>query len=131
MKTSQITELVNLVLNGEINPLSAYAVVNTLEKELKKAKQQIESCAFDEAEKHGSKSFKFENADFSIRTGYAILDYEKDHVYCELTEKLKARKELLDMVHNTKQTVYGDDGFEVPNVGVKTYTKDSLIVKIK
>jgi hypothetical protein len=52
-------------------------------------------------------------------------------VYFELKAKLAARKEMLDLVHKTGAEMYGEDGVQVPKVGVKNYTKDSILVKWK
>ena len=131
IKSDAIAQVVASVQQGEINPLSAYAVFNRIEKDVKKARETIESETFDEANKHGSKTFRFESAEFTLKNGYAMLDYETDHVYFELKAKLAARKEMLDLVHKTGAEMYGEDGVQVPKVGVKNYTKDSILVKWK
>ncbi len=59
------------------------------------------------------------------------LDYEKDEVYKELSEKLKARKKLLDASHKlNKSFVDEDTGEIVPIIPVKSNTS-FLTIKLK
>ena len=126
---SNIDTLINGVINGEIDALPVYATFDKLEKLFKEAKSKVEEQGRDEAERHGNKTFKLHGVSFTLKNGGTKLDYEVDHVYSELTAKLKARKELLDIVHKTGQQLFDDEGIEVPIVPVKTHIKDSLIVK--
>ena len=126
---SNIDTLIDGVINGEIDALPVYATFDKLEKLFKEAKSKVEEQGRDEAERHGNKTFKLHGVSFTLKNGGTKLDYEVDHVYSELTAKLKARKELLDIVHKTGQQLFDDEGIEVPIVPVKTHIKDSLIVK--
>ena len=126
---SNIDTLINGVINGEIDALPVYATFDKLEKLFKEAKSKVEEQGRDEAERHGNKTFKLHGVSFTLKNGGTKLDYEVDHVYSELTAKLKARKELLDIVHKTGNQLFDDEGIEVPIVPVKTHIKDSLIVK--
>lgn len=125
---SNIDTLINGVMNGEMEALAVYATFDKLEKMFKESKVKVEEQGRNEAEKYG-KTFKFHGVSFTLKNGGTKLDYEVDHVYSELTGKLKARKELLDIVHKTGQQLFDDEGIEVPCVPVKTHIKDSLIVK--
>lgn len=126
---SNIDTLINGVMNGEMEALAVYATFDKLEKMFKESKAKVEEQGRNEAEKYGNKTFKFHGVSFTLKNGGTKLDYEVDHVYSELTEKLKARKELLDIVHKTGQQLFDNEGIEVPCVPVKTHIKDSLIVK--
>lgn len=126
---SNINTLIDGVNEGNIDALPVYATFDKLEKLFKEAKSKVEEQGRDEAERHGGKTFKLHDVSFTLKNGGVKLDYEVDHVYAELTAKLKARKELLDLVHKTGNQLFDDEGIEVPIVPVKTHIKDSLIVK--
>jgi hypothetical protein len=128
---SLIQTLVSAVENGELEGLIPYAVFDKMEKLLKEAKGKIEVHAQEEALKHPTKTFTFSGVDYTVKSGYAQMDYESDVVYVDLKAKLDARKKMLDLVAKTGQEMYGEDGFQVPKVAIKGYTKDSLIVKFK
>ena len=126
---SNINTLIDGVNSGDIDALPVYATFDKLEKLFKEAKAKVEEQGRTEAERHGNKTFKLHDVSFTLKNGGTKLDYEVDHVYAELTAKLKARKELLDLVHKTGNQLFDDEGIEVPIVPVKTHIKDSLIVK--
>ncbi len=59
------------------------------------------------------------------------LSYEDDSVYKELKDKLKAREELLKTVHKQKLEIAdGETGEMVPIVGIKSQSKETLVVKL-
>ena len=62
--------------------------------------------------------------------GGVIIDYSQDAEYHDLAERLKARRELLDLAFKRKDPVFDEEGIEVPKVPVKGYRKDSINVKI-
>lgn len=126
---SNIDLLLQGVENGEVNGLEVFAVFKKLEKIFDEAKKKAEKYAFDEAEKVNEKTFTNFGCQFTIKQGYAQYNYEEDHVYSDLKEKLKNREELLKLALKSKDIIFGSDGVEVPKVSVKGYTKDSLSIK--
>jgi len=66
----------------------------------------------------------------SYNQGGKILDYDSDHVYKELKDKLAERKKLLDTSFQMTDPIFDGEGVEVPKVKVKSYRKESLNVKI-
>ena len=72
----------------------------------------------------------YNNVDVSLTRGAALLDYEKDPIYADLAYRLKERKQVLDMAFKMKDSVYDNEGIEVPKVPVKDYRKDSLNVRL-
>ena len=126
-----IDTLVTAVMDGELEALIPYAVFDKMEKLVKEAKGKVETYAQDEALKYPSKSFELSGVSYTVKEGYAQMDYESDPIYADLKAKLDARKKQLDLVTKTGTTIYDDSGFEVPKIAVKGYTKDSLIVKFK
>ena len=131
-KTTQtIQELQLAVENGIVSGLDVFAVFKKLEKIFDEAKNKVETYAFDEAEKHGAKTFNSNGCEFSIRQGYAQYNFDEDHVYSDLKQRLKEREDLLKLALKSKDMIFGSDGIEVPKVSVKGYTKDSLTIKFK
>lgn len=128
---SVIDTLVTAVMDGNLEALIPYAVFDKMEKLVKEGKAKVESYAQDEALNYPTKSFEFSGVQYTVKQGYAQMDYDSDPIYSDLKAKLDARKKQLDLVAKSGVTMYDDQGFEVPKVGVKGYTKDSLIVKFK
>lgn len=54
------------------------------------------------------------------------LDYEQDQVYKQLSDKLKERGELLKLAYKSKDTIFDNEGIEVPKVGIKTHGKETI-----
>ena len=127
---SSIWTLINGVENGEVTGLDVFATFKKLEKIFDEAKKKVEEYAMLEASRQ-SKTFVIAGVEFTSKQGYAILDYEKDDLYVKYKQQLANRKTLLDNVFKSGDVLFDADGVEVPNVGVKTYSKDSLSVKFK
>ena len=127
---SSINTLINGVENGEVTGLDVFATFKKLEKIFDEAKKKVEEYAMLEASRQ-SKTFVIAGVEFTSKQGYAILDYEKDDLYTKYKQQLANRKTLLDNVFKSGDVLFDADGVEVPNVGVKTYSKDSLSVKFK
>jgi hypothetical protein len=116
--------------NGELKALEVFAVYKKLEKIFDEAKKKVEETAMIEASRE-AKTFVIAGVEFTSKQGYAILDYEKDDLYVKYKQQLANRKTLLDNVFKSGDVLFDADGVEVPNVGVKTYSKDSISVKFK
>jgi hypothetical protein len=116
--------------NGELKALEVFAVYKKLEKIFDEAKKKVEENAMIEASRE-AKTFVIAGVEFTSKQGYAILDYEKDDLYLKYKQQLANRKTLLDNVFKSGDVLFDADGVEVPNVGVKTYSKDSISVKFK
>lgn len=126
----QMHLIVASVKEGLFDPLRVYASINGIKKSIEDVKPELEKHAMEEADKFG-KSFSKAGVEFSIRNGSQTLDYEADEVYKERKESLKAREEMLKMAFKSKETFFDGEGVEVPKVPVKSFTKDSLVVKFK
>lgn len=127
---SSIQTLINGVENGEVTGLDVFATFKKLEKIFDEAKKKVEEYAMIEASRQ-AKTFVIAGVEFTSKQGYAILDYEKDDLYTKYKQQLANRKTLLDNVFKSGDVLFDSDGVEVPNVGVKNYSKDSLSVKFK
>ena len=127
---SSIQTLISGVENGEITGLDVFATFKKLEKIFDEAKRKVEEHAMLEARRQ-PKTFVISGVEFTSKEGYAILDYEKDDLYKKYKKQLSDRKSLLDSVYKSGSVLFDSEGVEVPNVGVKSYSKDSLSVKFK
>jgi len=86
-----------------------------------------------EAEKEAKLTWEQNKDSFpecTYTNGGFLLDYAKDPIYKEIQDKLKERKELLDMAFKMKDVIYDSEGVEVPKVKIKSYRKDSINVNI-
>lgn len=77
----------------------------------------------DEYDKYEVKGSKF-----SFRGTGDRLDYEQDEVYASIKESLKQREELLKLAYKSKDMLFDSEGVEVPRVGVKTPSKQTLVI---
>jgi len=75
------------------------------------------------------KSYKAFGCEFAIRNTGDKLDYASDPIYAQLQEQLKQRQELLKIAFKSTTPIYDEHGVEVPKVPVKTFGKETLIVK--
>jgi hypothetical protein len=75
------------------------------------------------------KSYKAFGCEFAMRNTGDRLDYASDPIYAQIQEQLKEREALLKVAFKSKQPIYDEHGAEVPKVPVKTFGKETLIVK--
>jgi len=78
--------------------------IDTIQKEFKAA--ITEGMNEKELECHGVKFTKVD--------GRRSLDYSTDEVWSELKKQLKEREELLKVASKSKETIYDNEGVEVP-----------------
>jgi hypothetical protein len=110
---------------GEQDLFNIIAQTIRLEEYSKEFNKHLRECVLDELKGDKHKSF---GCEFSHKNGGKRLNYEDDKVYFELKEKLKEREQLLKLAHNSKDTIYDNEGVEVPKV-TANYSKDSLNIK--
>lgn len=75
------------------------------------------------------KNYKFWGCEFSKRNTGDRLDYAADPIYAQIQEQLKEREALLKAAFKSTKPIYDEHGAEVPKVPVKTFGKETLIVK--
>ena len=115
-----------LIDDGEYNEYQTHKVIDQVLTYFGKMKSMSEETV---RRIMSDKSHIDSGVEFSIRQGYAKLDYNSDEVYSSIEEKLKERKALLDLAYKSKDMIFDSEGVEVPKVQVKSWTKDSLIIK--
>ena len=108
-----------------VDPLEALVFA----KKLKFFADKLTTEAEKEA-KHVWEQHKDAYPNCTYTNGGFLLDYSGDPVYSEIQDKLKERKELLDMAFKHKEIIFDSEGAEVPKVKIKSYRKDSINVKL-
>jgi hypothetical protein len=71
--------------------------------------------------------FTYLGVEIAPMNGRKILQYQEDPLWCEISNQLKKREELLKVALNSVEPIFTEEG-EVPKVSV-TYAKDSINVK--
>ena len=74
------------------------------------------------------KEYALKGAKISFRGTGDRLDYEQDEVYANLKQTLKEREALLKLAHKSKDMIFDSEGVEVPKVGIKTVSKETVVI---
>lgn len=131
LSKSQISELVQNVIDGLQDPLEAYALIKDLSAHLDKAKSEIESAAFEEAAKWTEKTFKHKGFQFTKTEGRATYNFKNVGKWVHYQKALKEIEELSKTAAlNSKvgAMMITDDG-EVIEPCIVTYSKPSISIK--
>lgn len=126
-----IPQLIQDVLDGNENPLKAYAILKELSSDIAKAIKEIEDYAHDEASKFGEKTFETMDWKFEIREGSRRMSFKNIEHWNELNKQIKEKESLYKqatLAYEKGKTIVDEDGEVVP-VAEVTFTKPSLIVK--
>jgi hypothetical protein len=118
----RVTEIVE---GGHYDILAAYINAKISLYRMATRISLLEKAAMDEYDKFNEKTLKYKGYGLTKSQGGAIYDYERDTVFKNLNDQVKARKELLKAALR-QDAIYDADGCEVPRVPVKSYKKDSL-----
>lgn len=115
---------------GNTNIIQEYIKARRLQEYLDNYISGLKKAVKSQVSQNGNKVIEGDN-EVSIVAGRTHIDYELDTFYADLKKKLEARKLQLDMVHKTGQTAYDSDGCEIPVLPTKSYSEDSLMLKMK
>ena len=66
--------------------------------------------------------------EFTPVNGRTMYNFKDDHTWNDLNNKLKQREELLKVALKSDETIFDNEGIEVPKVST-SYTKSSLTIK--
>lgn len=111
----------SMVDSGEVDIAEAVVDATRLSEYLKVFVSELRNHVGDKYDKYECKGVKL-----SFKGTGDRLDYEQDEVYSELKERLKAREELLKLAYKSKDMLFDSEGVEVPKVGVKSPSKQTL-----
>lgn len=117
-------------MQGNTDPLLAYAELKAYKMELDQAIKDLEPAAIEESEKYG-KSFELHGIKFERRNGATRYDFKHIEEWQNMNTLIKnfekSSKQALGALKNGFNYIDGN-GEEIPLPKV-TYNKDSLIVK--
>ncbi len=114
-------ELANKILEeGLIGKEDAFVNLTRLCEVLNTAKDTLK-------ESLPTEKFTHLGVDIAPMNGRKIIQYQEDPIWCEISNQLKKREELLKVALNSNEPIFTEEG-EVPKVSV-SYAKDSLTVK--
>lgn len=116
----------NIVDGGEVTLEDALMDSVRLEEYLKTFSKELKKHIDEET---FGKSYDHKGGNISFRGTGDRLDYEQDEVYTTIKELLKEREELLKLAFKSKDMIFDADGIEVPKVGVKTPSKQTIVIK--
>jgi hypothetical protein len=116
----------NIVNGGEITLEDALMDSVRLEEYLKTFSKELKKHIDEET---FGKSYDHKGGNISFRGTGDRLDYEQDEVYSTIKELLKEREELLKLAYKSKDMIFDAEGVEVPKVGIKTPSKQTIVIK--
>jgi hypothetical protein len=122
-----ISQIVQDVIDGNENPLVAFAVLKTHAKELATAIKEIEDVAMTEASHYGEKKFTDHGHTFELRDGSRRHSFKHLDHWVEKNAELKAIETLAKQAATANATMVDDNG-EIIKPAQVTYTKPSIIV---
>jgi hypothetical protein len=111
----------SMVDSGEVDIAEAVIDATRLSEYLKVFVSELRNHVGDKYDKYECKGVKL-----SFKGTGDRLDYEQDEKYAELKDALKQREELLKLAYKSKDMLFDSEGIEVPKVGVKTPSKQTL-----
>jgi hypothetical protein len=128
-----VTHITNEVMEGNADPLNVHIRCKAVVKALEAIIERTEELAKDTAANYGKGEFKFSGASVQLREPRDMPDFTQDQVCVEITERLKARQELVKTAFKmagTAAIVDPNTGEVVPVVPVKP-AKTTLTVTFR
>ena len=132
----QISNIVNFVNNGSINPLEAKLVFSEIKKTLEKAEKDIAETLIDFAETNELDKFpyKLDGYEVSMQEGSGRYDFSHITEIQQLENQLKELKEQHKEAHKKHlkgQMLVTSDGEVVEPAAFKSYGKQVRFKKVR
>lgn len=110
--TSLADAIIRKVEQGEVNPLTAFLQIKSIEDVCKKAKEGINQWSLEEAQKHGVRSFDYQGAKVEISELGTKYDFSScgDVIWESLKQQLKDRESFLKTIKEPIEMVNPDGG---------------------
>lgn len=127
----QISEAVQLVIDGHADPLEVYAALKELEKHIDKAKTEIEGAVQAEAAKFNSKTFEHKGFQFTKTEGRAMYSFKNVGKWVHYQKALKdieEKSKAAAMNNKLGAMMVTEDG-EVIEACEITYSKPSISIR--
>lgn len=128
MNTEQILKQVE---DGEMSPLDAYILFETLKKELEEAVSTVKEDAIEEARKLGTDNGAVQYRDVKLQKVASRASYSYTHIPSWIDKKgeLQNIEELAKLAaKHGKPQAYPDSGEVIPPA-IVTYSKEGLSIK--
>ncbi len=122
-----ISQLVQDVIDGNENPLVAFAVLKNHAKDVAAAIKEIEDVAMTEASHYGEKRFTDHGHTFELRDGSRRYSFKHLGNWATKNAEIKAIETLAKQAANANATMVDDNG-EIIEPATVTYTKPCIIV---
>lgn len=131
---SQISETVQMSIDGELNALEMYAMLNDLKKHIELGMKEIKDAAFIEASRYGDKTFEDFGFKFTLSDGKTRYNFKGIKAW----EEAKARlSQIEDAAKSSAQNKLKHGAFLVTEDGEViegaeiTYTDASISITQK
>ena len=124
----KIADIVEQVEEGNSSALESYILIQDLEKEMKRAKDQIKDLAIEEAEKEGAKTFERSGRVVTISDGRRSWKYPNTHQVSELQKQLKATQEMAKQAKITGKPVFDENGEQI-EPAIETFSNPYITIK--
>ena len=121
LELSSKTFAKNLIDAGENDKMEMFAQAERLTTAISNVRDELKASLPREKQT----AFGIE---FNPVTGRQMIQFSEDELWSDLQKQLKEREELLKTALKCDNTIYDDQGVNVPKVSVK-YASDSLQVK--
>jgi hypothetical protein len=99
---------IQLVLDGEINPLKVKIACKTAMEYFDQVDKGVKEAAITEAKKY-EKNGSLLNASVQVKSDPSKIDFSQDPVWKELHERMKKREALLKVAASTKSVMFDDE----------------------
>lgn len=126
VKQKALEDVKSILDGGEVDIANAFTDATRISEYLKTFVAELKKHVTEE--EYG-KEYDVKNAKITFRETGDRLDYEDDPIYKELKERLKERESLLKTAYRSKDSIYDNEGVEVPKVSVKTPSSKVVVIK--
>ena len=126
---TDVDNLVQKVLQGDINPLDVYITIKKIEDALKTAKKRLKDISVDEAEKYGKMTFGYMDADITIKNSATSYDYSNIPEVITKELELKAIKERHKQA--LQHTIIDEKTGEILKAPIVKHGQPTLSIKLK
>ena len=130
-----ISQLVQDVMDGQEDPLRAFAILREAQVLIKKGITEIEDAAFIEAAKYGEKTFEHSDWKFTMKDGSKRFNFKGIDEWVDVESKKKAIESKYRSAFELSQKGFQpvtDDGelLELPS-NIVTFSKSSISISKK
>lgn len=132
MIRSQISQLIQDVVDGNESACRAYSILKDLEFVVKNGLEVIKEPVMQEAREF-NKGETYYGGKWEFRSTGVTLDFTKDETYVDLDSKAKARRKDLTEAFKAHESGKGffdsDSGEQIPILPVKIQSKETIVFK--